>query len=69
VFEKSVKIIVQIVNNRNPRFHPGYYYSHIPAFDLTTHVLGIDGAKAAAIDLMKLWIEEKEASNDSIVIN
>ena len=42
-----------------PGFPPGYYYAHIPALDLTTHGAGIEGAKAAAQDLIKVWIEEK----------
>jgi len=45
---------------------PGYYYAHIPALDLTTHGLGIEGAKAAATDLLKLWIEEKRANGESV---
>lgn len=40
-------------------FPPGYYYAHIPSLDLTTHGKGIEGAKEAAYDLMKLWIAEK----------
>jgi predicted RNase H-like HicB family nuclease len=50
-------IVYQKINEKN--FPPGFYYAHIPALDLTTHGLGIDGAKAAAKDLLKLWIEEK----------
>ncbi len=46
----------------------GFYYAHIPALDITTHGLGIDGAKDAAKDLMKLWIEEKRANNKVITI-
>ena len=46
----------------------GYYYAYIPSFDLTTHGLGIDGAKSAAIDLIKLWIEEKKANGESYPI-
>ena len=46
---------------------PGdYYYAHIPALDLTTHGKGIDGAKNAAMELLKLWIEEKRANNEII---
>jgi len=45
-----------------------YYYAHIPALDLTTHGLGINGAKEAAIDLLNLWIEEKIANNEPIPI-
>ena len=43
-----------------------YYYAHIPALDLTTHGHGIDGAKEAAMDLLKIWIEEKRAHNEVI---
>lgn len=46
----------------------GFYYAHIPTLDITTHGLGIDGAKDAAKDLMKLWIEEKRANNKVITI-
>jgi len=38
--------------------HPGWYYAHIPALDLTTHGEGIEGALAAAQDLATGWIEE-----------
>jgi len=44
----------------------GYYYAHIPVLDLTTHGLGIEGAKEAARDLMKIWIEEKKANGESV---
>lgn len=49
-------------------FPPGYYYAHIPALDLTTHGLGIDGAREAATDLVRLWIEEKRANNEAVHI-
>ena len=49
-----------------PDFPEGYYYAHIPAFDLTTHGLGIEGAKESAMDLLKLWIEEKKSSGEAI---
>lgn len=45
-----------------------YYYAYIPAFDLTTHGLGINGAKEAAIDLLNLWIAEKKANNEPIPV-
>jgi predicted RNase H-like HicB family nuclease len=44
----------------------GYYYAHIPALDLTTHGLGIDGAKEAAKDLIRLWIDEKKANGAAV---
>ena len=40
---------------------PGYYYAHVPALGLTTHGEGIEGARAAAMELVKLWIAEKYA--------
>jgi predicted RNase H-like HicB family nuclease len=51
---------------REESFPEGYYYAHIPALDLTTHGLGIEGAKAAAADLIKLWIAEKKANGEKI---
>ncbi len=42
----------------SPDFPSGYYYAHIPAVGLTTHGLGIEGARAAALDLLKLWLAE-----------
>jgi len=50
----------------DPSFPGGYYYAHIPVLDLTTHGLGIEGARNAAIDLVKLWVEEKRANGEPI---
>ncbi len=44
----------------------GYYYAHVPALDLTTHGQGIDGALAAARELIEAWIAEKKAHGESI---
>ena len=44
----------------------GYYYAHIPSLDLTTHGKGIEEAKKAAYDLIKLWIEEKNVNGESV---
>jgi len=49
-------------------FPPGYYYAHIPTLGLTTHGLGIEGAREAAKDLICLWIAEKKANNEIIGI-
>ncbi|MDP3683070.1 MAG: hypothetical protein Q8S01_03980, partial [Ignavibacteria bacterium] len=51
----------------DPSFEKGYYYAHLPALDLTTHGFGIEGAKAAALDLLKLWIDEKKANGEQII--
>ncbi len=44
----------------------GYYYAHVPALGLTTHGEGIEGARAAAQDLVKLWLSEKKAAGELI---
>ena len=44
----------------------GYYYAHIPSLGLTTHGLGVDGAREAARDLLNLWIAEKKSSGEVI---
>ncbi len=43
-------------------FPEGFYYAHIPALDLTTHGLGVEGAREAAKDLINLWLQEKKPS-------
>ena len=47
-------------------FPVGYYYAHVPSLGLTTHGLGIEGARQAAGDLLRLWIAEKRANGESI---
>lgn len=42
----------------------GYYYAHVPSLGLTTHGPGIEGAKIAAMDLIKLWIAEKVSKEE-----
>lgn len=37
-----------------------YFYALIPQLGLTTHGIGVEGAKTAAEDLIKLWIDEIE---------
>jgi predicted RNase H-like HicB family nuclease len=47
-------------------FPAGYYYAHLPTLGLTTHGIGIDGAKAAATDLARLWIAEKQSNGETV---
>ncbi len=47
-------------------FPPGYYYAHVPSQGLTTHGLGIEGARQAAADLLRLWIAEKRANGEQV---
>ncbi|HEX3618810.1 MAG TPA: hypothetical protein VHU16_00405 [Candidatus Udaeobacter sp.] len=45
---------------------PSFYYAHVPALGLTTHGEGIEGARSAAEDLVKLWLAEKRAAGESV---
>ena len=47
-------------------FPAGYYYAHVPSLGLTTHGLGIDGAREAAADLLRMWISEKRANGETV---
>ena len=49
-------------------FPKGWYYAHIPALNLTTHGEGLEGARAAAYDLVKLWMEEKRSQGEEIPV-
>jgi len=51
---------------QEPGFPSGYYYAHVPTLGLTTHGLGIEGARQAAADLVQLWIAEKAANRESV---
>jgi predicted RNase H-like HicB family nuclease len=57
-------VVIEPVNA--PGFPPGYFYAHVPALDLTTHGKGIEGAKAAARDLIQLWIDERRAHGEPV---
>jgi predicted RNase H-like HicB family nuclease len=46
----------------------GYYYAHIPILDLTTHGQGIEGAIAAAQELIEAWVEEKRSRDESVPV-
>ena len=47
-------------------FPAGYYYAHVPSLGLTTHGQGIEGARQAAADLLRLWLVEKRASGEEV---
>jgi len=46
----------------------GYFYAHVPALDLTTHGKGVDGALAAARELVEAWITEKQAHGEVVPV-
>lgn len=52
---------------REPEF-AGHFYAHIPTLDLTTHGKGMDGALAAARELVTAWIEEKRSHGEDVPI-
>jgi predicted RNase H-like HicB family nuclease len=47
-------------------FPPGYFYAHLPSLGLTTHGLGLDGARKAAYDLARVWLSEKRAQGEPL---
>ena len=47
-------------------FPSGYYYAYVPSLGLTTHGSGIEGARQAATDLLRLWIAEKRSNGEAI---
>jgi hypothetical protein len=49
-----------------PGFPPDMFYAHIPTLDLTTHGIGVEGARIAAHDLVELWVAEKKANGEDI---
>ncbi len=59
---KQYSILYEAIDD--PGFPLGYFCAHIPALDLATHGLGIDGAKAAASELIEVWIETKRRNGE-----
>lgn len=58
-------VFIEPVNE--PEFQ-GYYYAHIPTLDLTTHGQGIEGALAAAQELIEAWVTEKRAHGEPVPV-
>ena len=58
-------VLLEPINE--PEFQ-GYYYAHIPTLDLTTHGRGIEGAIAAAQELIEAWVEEKRSRGESVPV-
>jgi predicted RNase H-like HicB family nuclease len=47
-------------------FPSGYCHAHVPTLGLTAHGPGIEGARQAAADVLRLWIAEKHANGETI---
>jgi predicted RNase H-like HicB family nuclease len=45
---------------------PGVYYAHVPSLGITTHGDGVEGALAAARDLIGIWVEAKLAAGETV---
>ena len=58
-------VLLEPVNE--PEFE-GYYYAHIATLDLTTHGKGIEGALAAAQELIEAWVEEKRFRGEKVPV-
>jgi predicted RNase H-like HicB family nuclease len=58
-------VLLEPINE--PEFQ-AYYYAHIPTLDLTTHGQGIEGAIAAAQELIEAWIGEKRARGETVPV-
>ena len=58
-------VLIEPINE--PEFE-GYYYAHIPTLDLTTHGQGIEGAIAAAQELIEAWVEEKRSRGERVPV-
>lgn len=46
---------------------PGFYYAHVPSLGLRTHGSGVDGAHAAARDLIHLWVGKSSRRRNAIL--
>jgi predicted RNase H-like HicB family nuclease len=57
-------IIYERIND--PNFSKDFFYAHIPTLGLTTHGDGLEGAKKAAEDLIRLWIDEKISNGEKV---
>jgi len=55
-----------VLEPTNEPDHPGCYYAHVPALDLTTHGEGVEGARKAAEDLIAGWIAEARTHGEAI---
>jgi predicted RNase H-like HicB family nuclease len=58
-------VLLEPINE--PEFQ-GYYYAHIPTLDLTTHGQGIEGAIAAAQELIEAWVQEKRSRGETVPV-
>jgi len=59
----KVGIVFEKVEDKE--FPAGHFYAYIPSLGLTTHGLGLEGAREAALDLARLWLAEKRSHGET----
>lgn len=57
-----MSVTVEFQPSNEPGFPSGYFLAHMPALGLTTHGLGVNGARVAASDLIELWLAESDTN-------
>ena len=62
-----MKLTIVFEKINEPDFPSDYFYAHVPSLGLTTHGKGIEGAKSAMVDLIRLWMEEKKANGEKVM--
>jgi predicted RNase H-like HicB family nuclease len=60
----NIGVLFERVTDKD--FPPGYFYAHVPSLGLTTHGAGIEGARAAALELVQAWLAEKRTNNEPV---
>jgi predicted RNase H-like HicB family nuclease len=60
----NIGVLFEKVQDKD--FPSGYFYAHMPSLGLTTHGLGIEEARVAALDLARLWLAEKSANAERV---
>ena len=60
----NIGVLFERVTDKD--FPPGYFYAHVPSLGLTTHGAGIEGARAAALELVRAWLAEKRTNNEPV---
>jgi predicted RNase H-like HicB family nuclease len=61
-----MKYSIVLERIEEPGFPDGYYQAYIPRLGLATHGPGLEGARAAARDLVVLWVAEKRAQGEAV---
>jgi hypothetical protein len=61
-----MKYSIVLERIEEPECPEGYYQAYIPRLGLAPHGLGVEGARAAARDLVVLWLAEKAVQDETV---